>query len=106
MVSSIPDQGPEVMEGQLVSLHGNIVVVFFLVEMLNCLKIVFGMMCRVESSNPGNTLYVTGLSTRVTERDLEKHFSKEGKVIYMNLTLYLFIYFIVSLFVLHVISHC
>ncbi|CAN4078667.1 unnamed protein product [Withania somnifera] len=31
-------------------------------------------------SNPGNTLYVTGLSTRVTERDLEEHFSKEGKV--------------------------
>lgn len=30
--------------------------------------------------NPGNTLYVTGLSTRVTERDLEEHFSKEGKV--------------------------
>ncbi|KAG6603882.1 serine/arginine-rich splicing factor SR45a [Cucurbita pepo subsp. pepo] len=31
-------------------------------------------------NNPGNTLYVTGLSTRVTERDLEEHFSKEGKV--------------------------
>ncbi|XP_019172218.1 PREDICTED: serine/arginine-rich splicing factor SR45a [Ipomoea nil] len=31
-------------------------------------------------SNPGDTLYVTGLSTRVTERDLEDHFSKEGKV--------------------------
>ncbi|KAF7135227.1 hypothetical protein RHSIM_Rhsim08G0030000 [Rhododendron simsii] len=30
--------------------------------------------------NPGNTLYVTGLSTRVTERDLEDHFSKEGKI--------------------------
>ncbi|WVZ10011.1 hypothetical protein V8G54_014541 [Vigna mungo] len=28
----------------------------------------------------GNTLYVTGLSSRVTERDLEEHFSKEGKV--------------------------
>ncbi|KAJ4714114.1 serine/arginine-rich splicing factor SR45a [Melia azedarach] len=35
---------------------------------------------RTETVNPGNTLYVTGLSTRVTERDLEKHFSKEGKV--------------------------
>ena len=35
---------------------------------------------RIDTSNPGNTLYVTGLSTRVTERDLEKHFSKEGKV--------------------------
>lgn len=31
--------------------------------------------------NPGNTLYVTGLSGRVTERDLEEHFSKEGKVV-------------------------
>ncbi|XP_052186280.1 serine/arginine-rich splicing factor SR45a-like isoform X3 [Diospyros lotus] len=30
--------------------------------------------------NPGNNLYVTGLSTRVTKRDLEKHFSTEGKV--------------------------
>ncbi|MQL84786.1 hypothetical protein Taro_017300 [Colocasia esculenta] len=35
---------------------------------------------RPNSSNAGNTLYVTGLSTRVTERDLENHFSKEGKV--------------------------
>ncbi|GAA0145435.1 RNA metabolism protein [Lithospermum erythrorhizon] len=33
-----------------------------------------------EAGNPGNTLYVTGLSTRVTERDLEEHFSKQGKV--------------------------
>ncbi|GKV45122.1 hypothetical protein SLEP1_g52239 [Rubroshorea leprosula] len=35
---------------------------------------------RGESVNPGNTLYVTGLSQRVTERALEDHFSKEGKV--------------------------
>lgn len=35
---------------------------------------------RTDAVNPGNTLYVTGLSTRVTERDLEDHFSKEGKV--------------------------
>lgn len=34
-----------------------------------------------EAENPGNTLYVTGLSTRVTEKDLEDHFSREGKVI-------------------------
>ncbi|KAJ4962521.1 hypothetical protein NE237_022460 [Protea cynaroides] len=33
-----------------------------------------------DAVNPGNTLYVTGLSTRVTERDLEDHFSREGKV--------------------------
>lgn len=30
--------------------------------------------------NPGNNLYVTGLSALVTKRDLEKHFSSEGKV--------------------------
>ncbi|KAG8087194.1 hypothetical protein GUJ93_ZPchr0010g8073 [Zizania palustris] len=30
--------------------------------------------------NPGNNLYVTGLSTRVTGEDLETFFSKEGKV--------------------------
>ncbi|CAL5426812.1 unnamed protein product [Camellia sinensis] len=30
--------------------------------------------------NPGNNLYVTGLSARVTKRDLEKHFLAEGKV--------------------------
>ncbi|KAJ9172610.1 hypothetical protein P3X46_015827 [Hevea brasiliensis] len=35
---------------------------------------------RTDTVNPGNTLYVTGLSTRVTQRDLEEHFSKEGKV--------------------------
>ncbi|XP_071708560.1 uncharacterized protein [Rutidosis leptorrhynchoides] len=33
-----------------------------------------------EVVNPGNTLYVTGLSTRVTQEQLEEHFSKEGKV--------------------------
>ncbi|XP_056860355.1 LOW QUALITY PROTEIN: serine/arginine-rich splicing factor SR45a [Raphanus sativus] len=35
---------------------------------------------RSEVENPGTTLYVTGLSTRVTDKDLESHFSKEGKV--------------------------
>lgn len=35
---------------------------------------------RDEVVNDGTTLYVTGLSTRVTERELEDHFSKEGKV--------------------------
>ncbi|KAL9167541.1 hypothetical protein ABFS82_05G104800 [Erythranthe guttata] len=33
------------------------------------------------ASNPGNNLYVTGLSTRVTESDLKKYFSREGKVV-------------------------
>ncbi|KAJ8432448.1 hypothetical protein Cgig2_027745 [Carnegiea gigantea] len=36
-------------------------------------------------SNPGNNLYVTGLSTRVTVSDLEKFFSKEGKVVQCSL---------------------
>ncbi|KAJ7953182.1 serine/arginine-rich splicing factor SR45a [Quillaja saponaria] len=35
---------------------------------------------RAEVVNPGNTLYVTGLSSRVAQRELEEHFSKEGKV--------------------------
>lgn len=35
---------------------------------------------RSDAGNVGNTLYITGLSSRVTERDLEEHFSKEGKV--------------------------
>lgn len=30
--------------------------------------------------NPGNNLYVTGLSPRITKRELEKHFAAEGKV--------------------------
>ncbi|XP_031259495.1 serine/arginine-rich splicing factor SR45a-like [Pistacia vera] len=34
----------------------------------------------VEATNPGNNLYVTGLSTRVTSSDLEKFFNSEGKV--------------------------
>ncbi|KAI3878766.1 hypothetical protein MKW92_010059 [Papaver armeniacum] len=33
-----------------------------------------------EVVNPGNNLYVTGLSTRVSTSDLEKHFSTEGKI--------------------------
>lgn len=34
----------------------------------------------IEVENPGNNLYVTGLSARVTKRDLEEHFSSEGTV--------------------------
>lgn len=33
-----------------------------------------------DARNPGNNLYVTGLSTRITSSDLEKYFSKEGSV--------------------------
>ncbi|KAL6979118.1 hypothetical protein U1Q18_020782 [Sarracenia purpurea var. burkii] len=36
--------------------------------------------CDSSIENPGNNLYVTGLSTRATKRDIEKHFSTEGKV--------------------------
>ena len=32
------------------------------------------------AENPGNNLYVTGLSTRVSSADLEKFFGNEGKV--------------------------
>ncbi|CAH2040952.1 unnamed protein product, partial [Thlaspi arvense] len=38
-----------------------------------------------DAANPGNNLYVTGLSTRVTENQLEKYFSGEGKVIECHL---------------------
>ncbi|KAJ6839261.1 serine/arginine-rich splicing factor SR45a isoform X2 [Iris pallida] len=36
--------------------------------------------CRMDAANPHNTLYVTGFSSRVTDRELEDDFSKEGKV--------------------------
>ncbi|EOY24793.1 PREDICTED: serine/arginine-rich splicing factor SR45a isoform X1 [Theobroma cacao] len=38
-----------------------------------------------DASNPGNNLYVTGLSTRVTTADLEKYFGNEGKVVECHL---------------------
>ncbi|XP_068495208.1 serine/arginine-rich splicing factor SR45a isoform X3 [Phaseolus vulgaris] len=34
----------------------------------------------LDAENPGNNLYVTGLSPRITKRELEKHFAAEGKV--------------------------
>ncbi|XP_024175024.1 serine/arginine-rich splicing factor SR45a isoform X3 [Rosa chinensis] len=39
----------------------------------------------VDATNPGNNLYVTGLSTRVTSADVEKFFNKEGKVLECHL---------------------
>ncbi|XP_022760563.1 serine/arginine-rich splicing factor SR45a-like isoform X1 [Durio zibethinus] len=36
-------------------------------------------------ANPGNNLYVTGLSTRITTGDLEKYFGNEGKVVECHL---------------------
>ncbi|CAO2175574.1 unnamed protein product [Urochloa humidicola] len=41
----------------------------------------------LDDRNPGNNLYVTGLSTRVTEEELEKFFSKEGKVKHCHVVL-------------------
>uniref|UniRef100_A0A6N2MJS3 RRM domain-containing protein n=1 Tax=Salix viminalis TaxID=40686 RepID=A0A6N2MJS3_SALVM len=35
--------------------------------------------------NPGNNLYVTGLSPRITKKELEKHFAAEGTVIDVHL---------------------
>ncbi|KAL9273089.1 Serine/arginine-rich splicing factor SR45a-like protein [Drosera capensis] len=37
------------------------------------------------AENPGNNLYVAGLSARVTKGDLEEHFSSEGKVVDVHL---------------------
>ncbi|KAI4315443.1 hypothetical protein L6164_028252 [Bauhinia variegata] len=39
----------------------------------------------INAANPGNNLYVTGLSTRITASDLEKYFGKEGKVVKCHL---------------------
>ncbi|XP_040365486.1 serine/arginine-rich splicing factor SR45a-like isoform X1 [Rosa chinensis] len=39
----------------------------------------------VDATNPGNNLYVTGLSTRVTSADVEKFFNKECKVLECHL---------------------
>ncbi|KAF3439532.1 hypothetical protein FNV43_RR17810 [Rhamnella rubrinervis] len=38
-----------------------------------------------EVENPGNNLYVTGLSPRITKRELEKHFATEGRVVDVHL---------------------
>ncbi|KAL9679488.1 hypothetical protein QQ045_017351 [Rhodiola kirilowii] len=37
--------------------------------------------------NPGNNLYVTGLSPRITKRELEKHFSSAGEVVDVHLVM-------------------
>ncbi|EOY33814.1 hypothetical protein QUC31_018739 [Theobroma cacao] len=39
----------------------------------------------IDVENPGNNLYVTGLSPRITKRELEKHFASEGNVIDVHL---------------------
>ncbi|KAI5082910.1 hypothetical protein GOP47_0002653 [Adiantum capillus-veneris] len=38
-----------------------------------------------DAHNPGNNLYITGLSSRVSEKDLDDHFSSEGKVMECHL---------------------
>ncbi|XXG84971.1 hypothetical protein AAC387_Pa11g0162 [Persea americana] len=40
-----------------------------------------------DAVNPGNNLYVTGLSTRVTDSELEKYFNTEGKVLECHLVM-------------------
>lgn len=70
---------------------------------VNCLTeffFFFFLACRSydssDAENPGNNLYVTGLSARVTKRDLEKHFSTEGMVWYLCYEAYLFPSFFIS----------
>lgn len=58
-----------------------------------------------DAINPGNNLYVTGLSTRVTETDLEKYFNREGKVCFfmyfiINISHHIFSYILVRLLIL------
>ncbi|XP_020576550.1 serine/arginine-rich splicing factor SR45a-like isoform X2 [Phalaenopsis equestris] len=38
-----------------------------------------------DAVNPGNNLYVTGLSAHVSKAELEDHFAKEGKVVDIHL---------------------
>ncbi|XP_078427584.1 uncharacterized protein LOC144700050 isoform X4 [Wolffia australiana] len=40
-----------------------------------------------DAENPGNNLYVTGLSSRVTKEELRRHFEGEGKVTDIHLVL-------------------
>lgn len=47
---------------------------------LSCLVLMAHRSRESSVENPGNNLYVTGLSPRITKRELEKHFSSEGKV--------------------------
>lgn len=57
---------------------------FCLCWFINCVNVfILNFLGRSRSSdaeNPGNNLYVTGLSPRITKRELEKHFAAEGKV--------------------------
>ncbi|KAE8814321.1 putative RNA-binding protein [Hordeum vulgare] len=40
-----------------------------------------------EAVNHGNTLYITGLSSRVTDKELREYFNKEGKVVSCHVVL-------------------
>lgn len=79
------DQGPEVAEGTFLALSQDFLFLrlSFVVIMDVCFMLTpfpYNLGREEEVVNPGNTLYVTGLSTRVTQEQLEEHFSKEGKV--------------------------
>lgn len=52
---------------------------------LSCLVLMAHRSRESSVENPGNNLYVTGLSPRITKRELEKHFSSEGKVVDVHL---------------------
>ncbi len=53
-----------------------------------------------DANNPGNNLYVTGLSMQVSEKELQDHFEQEGKVI----KFFVVVYFRVSLSVFNCLS--
>lgn len=57
---------------------GNIHEEFIFSRLMN--HISYRSMDSSDAENPGNNLYVTGLSSRVTKDELEKHFASEGKV--------------------------
>ncbi|CAH2062706.1 unnamed protein product [Thlaspi arvense] len=54
------------------------------------------------AENPGNNLYVTGLSARITKRDLEKHFQLRERL-FSFLSSLLFFFFIIGRIDLHFI---
>ena len=64
------------------------------------LDFLIGRSAESEVENPGNNLYVTGLSPRITKRELEKHFASEGNV-WMNIT---FIMCIINLLCLNFVN--
>lgn len=78
-------QGPGVAQGINVQLSLPKIRQFFSqLWFWNIIEFVIPNVFRSQGSsdveNPGNNLYVTGLSSRITKGELEKHFGTEGKV--------------------------